>query len=169
LIFSSVVAVSGKLDRRNVPCYDGFRELPKRLRGLSGRKASTIQRVSMSAASIISTPACRSRFASTVSILRLAGAALPTCHFQLPCVTQGISPFSSAGDGVSQYRRDVDYYDDTLRNFAHFSLPAPNLLKAYSTDKVSAGHFVCAKVDRAHDGKGRIRVFRKLCGSGNLV
>jgi hypothetical protein len=61
-------------------------------------------------------------------------AALLARHFNLKCFVQGISPFSSAGDAVSKYRKNVDYHADTLKNFAHFSLPAPALLKAYSTD-----------------------------------
>jgi predicted O-methyltransferase YrrM len=65
----------------------------------------------------------------------LSLAAMLARHFKLNCFVQGISPFSSAGDAVSNYRRDVDYHDDTLKNFAHFSLPAPALLKAYSTDE----------------------------------
>ncbi len=65
----------------------------------------------------------------------LSLAALLARHFKLNCFVQGISPFSSAGDAVSKYRRDVDYYDDTLKNFAHFSLMDPALLKAYSTDE----------------------------------
>ncbi len=68
----------------------------------------------------------------------LSLAALLARHFNLDCLTQGISPFSPAGDAVSKYRRDVDYYDDTLKNFAHFSLPAPALLKAYSTEAAAA-------------------------------
>ena len=61
-------------------------------------------------------------------------AALLSRHFKLDCFVQGISPFSSAGDAVSKYRQDVNYHDDTLKNFTHFSLPPPVLLKAYSTD-----------------------------------
>ncbi len=52
----------------------------------------------------------------------------------LACEVWGISPFSSAGDSVSTYRKDIDYYQDTLRNFEHFKLPPPGLLRAYSTD-----------------------------------
>ena len=59
----------------------------------------------------------------------LSLAALLARHFHLDCFMQGISPFSPAGDAVSKYRRDVDYYDDTLKNFAHFSLPAPGLVE----------------------------------------
>lgn len=61
-------------------------------------------------------------------------AALLAQQFHLNCLVQGISPFSSVGDSVSRYRRNVDYHADTLKNFAHFSLPAPALLKSYSTD-----------------------------------
>ncbi|MEO6181774.1 MAG: hypothetical protein ABIP71_01450, partial [Verrucomicrobiota bacterium] len=32
----------------------------------------------------------------------------------------GISPFQSAGDSVSRYRKDVDYLQDTLTNFQSF-------------------------------------------------
>jgi hypothetical protein len=46
----------------------------------------------------------------------------------------GISPFLPAGDSVSQYRKDIDYLEDTLANFEHFGLPRPELLKAFSTD-----------------------------------
>jgi hypothetical protein len=53
---------------------------------------------------------------------------------QTPCEVWGIAPFSHAGDSVSTYRQDLDYYKDTLANFDHFNLPHPHLLKAYSTD-----------------------------------
>ena len=68
----------------------------------------------------------------------LSLAALLAREFKLDCLVQGISPFSPAGDAVSKYRRDVNYYDDTLKNFAHFKLPQPSLLKAYSTDPAAA-------------------------------
>lgn len=51
-----------------------------------------------------------------------------------PCDVHGISPFSSAGDSVSRYRTDLDYYADTLANFDHFGLRHPHLLRAYSTE-----------------------------------
>lgn len=52
----------------------------------------------------------------------------------VPCDVFAISPFSSVGDSVSRYRTDVDYYEDTLKNFARFGLRRPTLLRAYSTD-----------------------------------
>ena len=68
----------------------------------------------------------------------LSLAALLAREFKLDCFVQGVSPFSMAGDAVSKYQRDVDYYRDTLNNFFHFILPAPALLKAYSTDPEAA-------------------------------
>ena len=49
----------------------------------------------------------------------------------------GISPFSPAGDAVSTYREHLDYLQDTQLNFRAFGLPAPELLKAYSTDQTA--------------------------------
>lgn len=69
----------------------------------------------------------------------LSLAAMLAREFKLDCPIQGISPFSPAGDAVSKYRGDVDYHGDTLRNFSHFKLPMPALLKAYSTDTSAAG------------------------------
>ena len=50
------------------------------------------------------------------------------------CEVWGISPFSGSGDSSSKYRVDLDYYQDTLRNFDQFKLPHPRLLKASSLD-----------------------------------
>ena len=86
----------------------------------------------------------------------LSLAALLARHFKLNCFVQGISPFSPAGDTVSTYRNNVDYYDDTLKNFSHFDLPAPALLRAYSTD-VEAARLIASRpwrfiyIDGNHD------------------
>jgi len=50
----------------------------------------------------------------------------------------GISPFSSAGDAVSTYREHLDYFQDTQLNFRAFGLPAPELVRVYSTDPIAA-------------------------------
>jgi len=68
----------------------------------------------------------------------LSFASLLAHHGNFPCQVQGISPFSPAGDAVSKYRSGLDYQADTLQNFSHFKLPAPSLLKAYSTDPEAA-------------------------------
>jgi SAM-dependent methyltransferase len=68
----------------------------------------------------------------------------------------GISPFSSAGDSVSRYRSDVDFFQDTLDNFEHFNLPPPELVRAFSTDP-EAERFIASKewdliyIDGNHD------------------
>jgi Methyltransferase domain len=49
----------------------------------------------------------------------------------------GISPFRPSGDSVSRYREQVDYLADTKANFAHFGLPKPDLVQAFSTDKTA--------------------------------
>jgi hypothetical protein len=74
----------------------------------------------------------------------------------VPCDVHGISPFSSAGDSVSRYKRSIDYYSDTLRNFDAFGLPHPKLLKAYSTDKeakdlISSRSWDLIYIDGNHD------------------
>jgi len=86
----------------------------------------------------------------------LSLAALLARQLRFPCLTQGISPFSPAGDTVSRYRRDVDYYEDTLQNFAHFLLPPPALLRAYSTDEsatqlIASRDWSCIYIDGNHD------------------
>ena len=63
----------------------------------------------------------------------LSLVALLAREYGIACEVCGISPFSSAGDSVSRYLQGLDYYADTLKNFTFFSLPPPQLLRAYST------------------------------------
>ena len=86
----------------------------------------------------------------------LSLAALLQRNFGCEGETVGISPFSPAGDSVSKYRTDVDYHEDTLKNFAHFSLPKPGLLKAFSTDNtaldlIASREWDCVYIDGNHD------------------
>ena len=86
----------------------------------------------------------------------LSLAALLSRANNLPGDVCGVSPFSSAGDSVSRYWNNVDYFEDTLANFRHFKLPAPQLLRAFSTDP-EAQRFIAAKpwemiyIDGNHD------------------
>jgi predicted O-methyltransferase YrrM len=68
----------------------------------------------------------------------------------------GISPFSPAADSVSKYQTGLDYLADTLTNFEHFQLPAPELLKAFSTDamaksRIAAQSWDMVYIDGNHD------------------
>jgi hypothetical protein len=68
----------------------------------------------------------------------------------------GISPFLPAGDAVSRYRSDIDYLEDTLKNFRHFGLPQPELIKAFSTElkainKIQSQSWDAIYIDGNHD------------------
>lgn len=72
------------------------------------------------------------------------------------CEVHGISPFTAIGDEVSRYREDIDYLDDTLRNFAHFGLQDPTLTRALSTDPaglaaIGACRWDLVYIDGSHD------------------
>ncbi len=76
----------------------------------------------------------------------------------LPCQTCGISPFVPVGAPSSLYRKDLDYYADTLANFDHFRLPHPRLVRAYSADPpalelISSKLWDLAYIDGGHDYK----------------
>jgi hypothetical protein len=47
----------------------------------------------------------------------------------------GISPFSPAGDDVSVYLRNIDYYEDVKKNCSVFNKRLPSLARGFSTDK----------------------------------
>ena len=86
----------------------------------------------------------------------LSLAALLQAHLSIHGQVTGISPFTSAGDAVSKYREDVDYMEDTLKNFTHFKLPKPELIKALSTDsiateRIAATEWDCVYIDGCHD------------------
>jgi cephalosporin hydroxylase len=86
---------------------------------------------------------------------------------KFPCEIHGISPFTPIGDGVSTYRKDVDYLTDTLKFFKLFNLPAPTLVKALSTDPVAIEHINSHSwdliyIDGSHD-YGVILADYRLC------
>jgi hypothetical protein len=60
--------------------------------------------------------------------------ALIAQKLDMTCDIHGISPFSSAGDNVSVYLSNIDYYADVLSNFSYFSLDLPHLHRGFSTD-----------------------------------
>lgn len=67
---------------------------------------------------------------STLSLFSLLSV-----KFNLASKIHGISPFSSAGDSVSNYLNNIDYLEDVKNNFVHFNLPPPTLHEGFSTDK----------------------------------
>jgi cephalosporin hydroxylase len=66
--------------------------------------------------------------------------ALIARNLGFPCDAHGISPFSSVGDEVSVYMRNIDFLEDTLIHHRHFGLPEPTLIRAFSTDLVALEH-----------------------------
>jgi len=108
-----------------------------------------------------------------VSLWALIGRLLP-----LQMSIHGISPFLPLGDGVSAYRADVSYLNDTLVSFKHWSLPAPILIKALSTDTaaqehVAQGNWDLIYIDGGHDFETALAdyqlCFRYLRPGGLLV
>jgi predicted O-methyltransferase YrrM len=67
---------------------------------------------------------------STLSLFSLLSQ-----HFQIETEVYGISPFTPAGDAVSKYLNNINYYDDVKKNFDQFNLPHPFLNKGFSTDE----------------------------------
>ena len=68
----------------------------------------------------------------------------------------GISPFTSAGDAVSKYSEETDYYSDVISNFTHFNLPPPVLHKGFSTDEgmlpvIQSAQWDLIYIDGNHD------------------
>lgn len=92
------------------------------------------------------------------------------------CVT-GISPFAASGDSVSDYRCDLDYYSDTLANSAHFGLPDPELVRAFSTDQVAQDRITrqlwdVVYIDGNHDyeiAKADWELCRKAIRKGGMI
>jgi len=67
----------------------------------------------------------------------------------------GISPFDNIGDTVSNYIK-INYMNDVIENFNYFSLSAPALTKAYSTDDkaidiICSRMWDCIYIDGSHD------------------
>ena len=99
----------------------------------------------------------------------LSLAALLQRSFECEGETVGISPFSAVGDSVSKYRKDVNYLEDTLANFARFTLSKPALLKAFSTDTaarelITSRRWDCVYIDGNHEYEVARQDWR-LCSS----
>jgi predicted O-methyltransferase YrrM len=78
-------------------------------------------------------------------VTSLMGLVATMCQYD--CEVHGISPFSPAADGVSSYRDDVDYLQDTLASNRLFGLPDPFFLQVLSTDAAAIKHIKSRKWD----------------------
>jgi SAM-dependent methyltransferase len=81
--------------------------------------------------------ACRPKSFLEIGVYRgqvLSLVSLLAQQARLDCRVCGVSPFSPAGDSVSRYIRNLNYFEDTLANFRAFSLPSPRLIRGSSTD-----------------------------------
>lgn len=79
----------------------------------------------------------------------------------------GISPFSSFGDSVSDYMKNLDYYQDIQDTFEELGLEKPTLIKGFSKDPVAVEYIKSrvwdmVYIDGGHDYKDVLFDY-KLC------
>jgi len=77
-------------------------------------------------------------------------------HLNLQCNIAGISPFSSAGDTVSNYLSNIDYLADTMLNHKYFKLNQPQYCIEFSTSTLAHKFISQTKwdliyIDGSHD------------------
>jgi hypothetical protein len=82
--------------------------------------------------------------------------ALIAKHLNILCNIHAISPFTSAGDDVSNYISNLDYYKDVQQNFNHFQISVPHLHKGFSTepemiDVIRSRQWDLIYIDGSHD------------------
>ena len=68
----------------------------------------------------------------------------------------GISPFSSFGDSVSEYLKNLDYYQDIQETFEELNLEKPTFIKGFSSDDNAVEYIKSKKwdmiyIDGGHD------------------
>ncbi|MES2284322.1 MAG: class I SAM-dependent methyltransferase [Bacteroidota bacterium] len=74
----------------------------------------------------------------------------------------GISPFSPAGDQVSVYLKNIDYYEDVIKNCSQFNKKLPQLYRGYSTDKEMIAKIESEKWDLIYiDGNHDYEIVKK--------
>jgi hypothetical protein len=79
----------------------------------------------------------------------------------------GVSPFSSFGDSVSEYLKNLDYYQDIQDTFEELDLEKPTFIKGFSSDKNAVKYIKSKKwdmiyIDGGHDYKDVLFDY-KLC------
>lgn len=61
-------------------------------------------------------------------------------YLHRPYEVHGISPFSSLGDSVSSYLKNLDYVADVLQSFDYWKITPPMLVQALSSDSKAVAH-----------------------------
>ncbi|MEB2786972.1 class I SAM-dependent methyltransferase [Algoriphagus persicinus] len=97
--------------------------------------------------------------------------------FGFTCEIHGISPFTSAGDKVSVYLKNLDYENDVKTNFNYFNLPSPILHKGFSTDEemikiIESKQWDLIYIDGNHDyevAKQDFNISSKNIKKGGLI
>lgn len=87
----------------------------------------------------------------TISLWRLVSE-----HLGIQTEIHGISPFTPAGDDVSSYRNDINYYEDVLGHFRFLELHPPTLHVGLSKDPemvavIDKGAWDLIYIDGSHD------------------
>lgn len=83
-------------------------------------------------------------------------------YLQRHSEVHGISPFTSLGDSVSSYIKNLDYKSDVLGTFDFWDLSTPVLVKALSTDPKAVSHIQSKKWDMIYiDGSHEFEVAQK--------
>lgn len=87
---------------------------------------------------------------------------LISAKLNVNCDIRGISPFSPAGDHVSIYLKNINYYEDVIKNYSFFNERLPKLYKGYSTDKEMIEKIESEKWDLIYiDGNHDYEVVKK--------
>ena len=97
--------------------------------------------------------------------------------FGIVSEVHGISPFTSAGDKVSVYLKNLDYENDVKTNFNYFKLPSPILHQGFSTDEemikiIESKQWDLIYIDGNHDyevAKHDFNICSKNIKKGGLI
>ena len=93
------------------------------------------------------------------------------------CEIHGLSPFSAAGDGVSDYLKNLDYMNDILHSAKYFDIQNFRLKKCFSTDEEGKDYIKSKKwdliyIDGNHDYEAALsdyRVCKDSLASGGIL
>lgn len=98
-------------------------------------------------------------------------------YFNIDSEIHAISPFTPAGDSVSFYLKNLNYFEDLKANFRFFDLPLPIIHKGFSTDQEIIDSLLSTKfdliyIDGNHDYKivkHDFEVYNKMLNINGLI